>query len=193
MHLIGFGHRSRMGKDTASNYALQYLRVKRPDLDIRRASFATVLKDCCRRMFAWAGVHDAAYYEANPQLRDVEIPALGMTVVELWIKFGTPMVRESLHDLTWVNCTLHTKADMLIVSDVRFPNEICAIRDKCIQTDGKSMLIKVTKAGVPHRKESIADNALTGCVDWDYILKNDGDLRDLHDNVISIIDEWFDL
>ena len=90
--------------------------------------FATKLKQIVHELYAWAGVGDEAYYNdpEHEHERDIVIPELGMTPVELWVKFGTLAVRERVYDLTWVNYLLKTdhKLDVIIISDVRYPNEV---------------------------------------------------------------------
>jgi outer membrane protein assembly factor BamE (lipoprotein component of BamABCDE complex) len=51
--------------------------------------------------------------------------ALGMTPVEVWVAMGTPAIRENVYDRTWIDYVLQTDhdCDLLIVPDVRFPNE----------------------------------------------------------------------
>jgi len=48
-----------------------------------------------------AGVKIPYYYEVNPQEKETLIPALGMTVRDLWIKMGTYAIRDNVFKDTW--------------------------------------------------------------------------------------------
>lgn len=186
-YIIGFGHRSRVGKDTAAKFALQELRILHPGLKIEKRSFAWRLKEITHELFAWAGVREPAYYEENPEAREDPLPLIGYAnVVELWVEVGNKM-RQVFPDV-WVRHVIHTPCDVLIIPDVRFENEVNIIRE--VAKD--SMLIKVMKADAPI-KDTESDNALEGKDHlWDIIIDNDDSLADLHENTVNLITEFVD-
>jgi len=163
MKIIAFGHRSRYGKDSAAKFLMTMCKLK--SINTRKIAFASKLKQCCYLMFAWAGHQPPQYYDENPAARDIVLEPLGFTPVELWIKFGTQMVRTELHDLTWIKAALDDagKCDVLIISDLRFLNEVEAIREL------GGLILKVDRPGYPKR-DSVADNALADYSDWDMVL-----------------------
>jgi len=168
--IIGLGHYSRTGKDTFANALIDTLQEMAPKLRVGRKGFASKLKEITHDLYGWAGVQDEAYYNvpANEHERDVKLPALDMTPIEVWVQFGTPAVREQVYDLTWVDYLLKTDhgLDVIVISDVRFPNEIKAIQD----TGGH--LIKIVRDGYGP-KMTVADLALIYHTDWDNVI---GDL-----------------
>lgn len=183
MRVIGFGHRSRMGKDSAAKFLQTILAHK--GLRTKRISFASKLKQVCHELYGWAGVKDAQWYEDHEADRSVVLPALGMTVVDLWIKFGTTCCRELIHQDTWVNCCLmeDKNVDVLIITDVRFPNEARIIHN----SGGK--LVKVVRPSVPLR-DSPADVALDDYEGWDYELVAEN-LKDLNTAVEIMAKEFY--
>ncbi len=58
------------------------------------------------------------------------LPAWGMTVGQMLQRLGTDAVRDHLHPDAWVLALFNTIGadDRVIISDVRFPNEVRAIR-----------------------------------------------------------------
>lgn len=187
--LIGLGHYSRTGKDTVAAILQRKLGGPQKCLLL---SWADPLKDVCRQLFHWAGVREAAYYDTpdGARDRDVILPRLGLTPIELWVKFGTPLVRDQIHPDTWIELGLKRINDHLtrndhwcIVRDVRFPNEAAAIRHE----DG--VLIEVSRPGVSPR-DTVADLALLDYDDWDFRLHNNGSLMDLDRAVDFLLAEF---
>jgi len=68
------------------------------------------------------------------------------------------------------------EAKVLIISDVRYPNEVKAIRDR------SGVVVKVVRPGIPE-SDDVADCALAGMKagEWDRFIFNDGDYGDLAD------------
>lgn len=176
--IFGFGHRSRMGKNTVANFLAGYIRQNTRNKSVIVTSFASKLKSMCHDLYGWAGLMDEAFYEqdCNANLRDVKLYPIGKTPVEIWIEFGTTVGRSIYMD-TWLEYTLNKKCDYLIITDVRFPNELHGIH----QRDGRTY--KVVNPRVPLR-DSVADNALEGSSGWTATLINDSNLKDL--NLLTI-------
>lgn len=51
MNIIGFGHRKRVGKDTAAQYLKKRLHSKYPDASILQVGFADKVKDVSHQLF----------------------------------------------------------------------------------------------------------------------------------------------
>lgn len=170
--IIGIGHYSRTGKDTLANKLIEV--GKAADIHVTKRSFAEKLKLITHIMYGWAGVKDGQWYEDHPEDRNIKLAALanerwpdGPTVVELWIAVGTPAIRENVYQDTWIKTTLNDPfGDILVIPDVRFPNEVKAIWER------GGVLVKVTREGVEPRPGSVADNALINFQGWDYIVPN---------------------
>lgn len=174
MQIIGLGHYSRTGKDTFANALVE--QVISREGTAKKIPFAKKLKQVCHELYGWAGLQDMEYYDdpANEHERDIVIPTLGMTPVQIWVAMGTPAVRENVYQYTWIDYVLKTdhQCEVLVIPDVRFPNEVEAIR----KAGGK--LIKIVRPGYGPRN-TVADKALLGFTGWDYVLGQTGDINDL--------------
>ena len=182
MHIIGLGHYSRTGKDTFANALVQYINES-DELTAKKISFAWKLKDICHQLYGWAGVREPEYYETPEgeidrsfklvKLANEKYPD-GPTVVDLWIDFGTPAVREQVFQESWIQYVLQTnhKCDVLVIPDMRFCNEAFAIK----HTGGT--LIKVVRPGFKPR-HSPADMNLWGFTGWHGIIGTSGEMSEL--------------
>lgn len=155
--IVGLGHYSRIGKDTLANLLIEQLplAVKRP--------FAWQLKEICRDLYWMHGHKPPEYYdtEAGAIERMQILPSLGMSPVELWVRFGNAV--RSVHATTWIDYVIQRgHSGPVIIPDVRFPNEALAIRDR------GGLLIKVVRAGYGP-KDTPSDRALLGFDGWDYV------------------------
>lgn len=125
--LVGF---IGSGKDTAADYLVT-------NHGFRRESFAGTLKDAVSAIFGWDRVLLEGKTTEAREWRDqvdpwwsarLNLPNLTpRLVLQQW---GTEVVRQAFHDDMWVasleNKLRKTKDD-IVISDVRFPNEIKAI------------------------------------------------------------------
>jgi hypothetical protein len=177
-HLIALGHYSRTGKNAFAEILQR--KLGGPNV-CEIISFAGPLKHVCHYLFDWAGVREAEFYDTPEGIlkRNEILPMLGLTPVELWIKVGTPIIRQQLHDLTWImkakkliNEILAQRNKWVILTDLRFPNEIDAI----LHEDG--VVARVLRPGVNPR-DSVADLALIDFKRWDFTINNNGTLIDL--------------
>ena len=166
MKILGLGHYSRTGKDSLANMVIQWNNDSAEPLVIKKISLAWKLKQICYELYGWAGLREPEYYDTKEGEgdRDVIIRALGKTPVEIWVAFGTPAVREQVYDRTWIDYILQTDhdCDLLIVPDVRFPNEV-----EAFGREG-AYLVKTVRHGYGPRK-TVADQALVGWKGWDMI------------------------
>lgn len=181
--IIGLGHAKRVGKDTLAQMVSTNIRAARPDWKVRIVGFADKLKDICEQLYGWDGLRDKDFYntEEGAALREVKLPEIGLTPREIWIRMGTPAVREQVYQQTWIECALRPvdPPDVLIVPDVRFPNE--AYRIKALE----GLLLKVERPGYEPAND-VADRALAAYLGWHAIVHNDGDL-DLLDHKAATI------
>jgi hypothetical protein len=182
--VIGLGSYSRVGKDTFGNALVDALRERCPGIRVGKKSFATKLKDVTSQLYGWAGLRDEDYYNdpAHEHERTVVLPALDMTPVDVWVKFGTVAVREKVYDPTWVDYVLETDTglDVMIIPDVRFLNETEALRAK------DAHLIKVVRPGYGPRM-TVADLALIHYTGWDNVI---GDHREA--DGMALLRRWAD-
>jgi hypothetical protein len=194
VRIVGFGHRSEHGKDTCSNFLSTALRVRKPGLRIKQLNFADKLKDITFQLYGWAGVKRGVHYNNCRADRKIILPALGCTVVTLWVRVGEKL-REVFPD-TWLNfvCNTDHQADVVLVADVRHPNEADTIVDR---QDG-SKLYKVYNHRIPNREtipgEESIDDKLDGYSRWHGQIDNAEGLSELNGQMESLADsllgEW---
>lgn len=171
--IIGLGHRRRVGKDTFGGMLIGELQERLGVMHIRKAAFADKLKDVCQQIYGWDGLKGREWYEENPEDREIPLPTIGLSPREIWIKFGTDAVRNNVYQDTWIDCLLRgAQADVLIVTDVRFPGEA-----KKIHGMG-GVLIRIDNPRV-EKSSDVADSAMESWTQWDRVIVNSGTVDDL--------------
>jgi hypothetical protein len=130
--IVGFVGFISAGKDTAADYLVNYHQF-------RRESFANTLKDAVANVFGWDRTllegRTAQAREWREQVDPWWAERLNMPkltprwVLQYW---GTEVCRHGFHDDIWI-ASLENKmrktSDNIVISDVRFPNEIKAIHN----------------------------------------------------------------
>ena len=130
--IIGFVGFIGSGKDTAADYLVNFH-------GFRRDSFANSLKDAISNVFGWDRTLMEGRTKESREWREqvdewwssrLNIPNLTPRwVMQYW---GTEVCRQGFHDDIWIasveNRMRKTK-DNIVISDVRFPNEIDAIHN----------------------------------------------------------------
>lgn len=176
MKIVGLGHYSRTGKDTLANALVNYLQMQ--GRTAKKIPFADKLKDICQQLYGWDGLKDREYYDTpeGEKFRDVPLPTIGKTPVEIWVAMGTPAVREKVYMNTWIDYVLKTDhgVDVVVIPDVRFPNEIEAVRSH------GGWLVKVVRPGYRPR-DTVADQALMGYTGWDIVAGSSGAMMELNE------------
>jgi hypothetical protein len=129
--IIGFVGFINSGKDTAADYLVNYH-------GFRRDSFAGTLKDSIAAIFGWNRILlEGQTKEARAWREQVDAwwsKRLGIPeLTPRWVlqHWGTEVCRVGFHNDIWI-ASLENKIektqDNIVISDVRFPNEIAAIR-----------------------------------------------------------------
>ena len=129
--IVGFVGFIGSGKDTAADYLVNFL-------GFRRDSFANTLKDAVACVFGWDRTMLEGRTKSSREWREQRdewwSQRLGREVtprlmLQLW---GTEVCRQGFHDDIWI-ASLENKmrktTDDIVISDVRFPNEIKAIHN----------------------------------------------------------------
>jgi hypothetical protein len=129
--IIGISGFIGSGKDTVADYLVNYY-------GFRRESFANTLKDAVACVFGWDRLmlegRTAASRAWREQVdtwwaRRLEIPNLTPRwILQYW---GTNLCRHGFHNDIWVASLenqIRQSTDNIVIPDVRFPNEIDAIR-----------------------------------------------------------------
>jgi hypothetical protein len=130
--IIGFVGFIGSGKDTAADYLVNFH-------GFRRDSFANTLKDAVSAVFGWDRVLLEGRTKEAREWREQVDPwwaeRLNMpTLTPRWVlqHWGTEVCRQGFHDDIWIASLenrLRNSKDDIVISDVRFPNEITAIKN----------------------------------------------------------------
>jgi hypothetical protein len=144
--IIGFVGFIGSGKDTAADYLVNFH-------GFRRDSFANTLKDAVSHVFGWdRTLLEGRTKEAREWREQVDewwaerlnLPHLTPRwVLQYW---GTEVCRKGFNDDIWI-ASLENKmrktTDNIVISDVRFPNEIAAIHN------AGGMVVRVKRGADP--------------------------------------------
>jgi hypothetical protein len=162
--IIGFVGLIGAGKDTAADYLVNFH-------GFRRDSFANTLKDAVSCVFGWdrtlleGRTNEAREWreQVDPWWAErLDMPHLTPRwILQYW---GTEVCRKGFHDDIWI-ASLENKmrktGDNIVISDVRFPNEIKAIHN------AGGMVIRVQRGENPEWFKDAADmNAGDRCLNY---------------------------
>jgi hypothetical protein len=202
--IIGFTGMKSVGKDTAADYLVNYH-------GYRRESFAGTLKDAVSSIFGWDRTLLEGRTRESREWREtvdswwadrLNIPNLTPRfVLQHW---GTDVCRVAFHDDIWI-ASLENKicktTDNIVISDVRFPNEIKAIH----RSGGLVIRIKrgpdpdwidqaiLANSGDGHAKQYLksinvhdSESAWAGCT-IDHVISNDTTIDELYQQLQIMI------
>ena len=192
------------GKDTIADYLVGFH-------GFRRDSFAGTLKDAVAAVFGWdRELLEGRTPEARTWREQVDpwwserlnMPNLTPRwVLQYW---GTEVCRKAFHDDIWIaalQARLAKRNDHTVISDVRFPNEIRAIREQ----GGKIVWVKRGKlpswcimAGKANNGDALAQTKLNELgihvsetawvgTEFDVEIDNNGSIDDLYTQVKNLI------
>ena len=143
---------------------------------------------------------EAVAYEKNERM-SLQWPSSLKTVIkrermkirEFMQRLGTEGIRVGLHQQTWVNAMysdyvddgsqgMYPKYPNWIITDTRFVNELKGA------TDRKAITIKVTRKETDAQAGThLSETALDHYKKWNYVIKNDGTMEDLKEQVRQIL------
>lgn len=182
MHIVGFTGQAGAGKTTAARYVTQHAHMER--MRGRVVAFADPLKALCGQMFPWLPT-DAFRGAQEDKERPLELYP-EWTGRRLMQYLGTDVFRQIDPDF-WVKHFLRTVreleadryVDVLVVDDVRFPDELAALRG----IGGR--VYRLERPGIP--TGSHASEALVRSLPVDGVIANDGAPIQLRDRVIDLL------
>lgn len=194
------------GKDTAADYLVGFH-------GFRRDSFANTLKDAVSAVFGWdRELIEGRTPEARAWREQIDpwwAERLGMpNLTPRWILqyWGTDVIRDHFHDDIWIaalESRLARRSDHTVISDVRFPNEVRAIKAQ----GGK--IIWIQRGPTPHwyevaarankgdvkAREWLATNGIHASeyswagTKFDNIIVNNGSIDSLYGQLKSLVQE----
>jgi len=192
------------GKDTAADYLVGFH-------GFRRDSFAGTLKDAVAAVFGWdRELLEGRSPEARQWREQVDTwwaERLGMPhLTPRWILqyWGTEVCRDHFHDDMWIaalESRLARRSDHTVISDVRFPNEIKAIRAQ------GGRIIWVQRGIIPHwydiackanqgdeaAQRWLTNNAIHASetswagADFDAVINNNGKIEELYATLRTLV------
>jgi hypothetical protein len=182
--IIAFGHLKGTGKDTIARYLAACVKTQRPGMTVIKTGFADLLKDVCYMLYGWAGLKPGYEYEDTEGRAKKEevLPALGKSPRRIWIEVGNK-IRDVYED-TWIDFVLKgVSADLLIISDLRYPNEA-----EKIKAQG-GLVFKVTRGSQQYTSD-VADDALLDYQGWTDGVLNDGTLEELYHKAVGLAEKY---
>ena len=204
--IIGFVGFIGSGKDTAADYLVNFH-------GFRRDSFANTLKDAVANVFGWdRTLLEGRTKEAREWREQVDTwwaQRLNMpNLTPRWILqyWGTEVCRQGFHDDIWIASVenkMRKTTDNIVISDVRFPNEIRAIHN------AGGIVIWVQRGELPswHIMAAKANNGDTFAAEklkalgvhasetaWvggkiDHIISNNATIDDLYTQIKNLVED----
>jgi hypothetical protein len=182
--IVGLAGYARSGKNEAANVLV--------GRGWRQAAFADKLKDFVLAMNPLIPGH---YGAGTLRLRTL-VDRTGWDYAKvtypevraLLQRAGTEAGRKVIGADVWVDALFreHADAPALVVTDLRFPNEAEAVRER------GGILIRVTRPGVGPAKDKYGrvheSEVLLDDYDFDHHLINDGSVVDLHKKLVGVAD-----
>lgn len=202
--IIGFVGFIGSGKDTAADYLVN-------THEFRRDSFANTLKDAVSAVFGWDRTLLEGRTKQAREWREQVDPwwsdRLNMpNLTPRWILqyWGTEVCRHGFHDDIWIASIenkLRNTTDNIVISDVRFPNEIKAIKKQgglivCIERGVKphwyDIAIQANRgvdSAINWLKENNIHASETSWVgeDIDYIILNNSTIDKLCEQINKVL------
>lgn len=173
--IVAFTGRKRSGKNTAAEGL---------DYDVQLA-FAAPMKNMLHSLLRDQLVSPADIERmVEGDLKETPVPELnGRTPRYAMQTLGTEWGRGLIADSLWVDAVvrLAMQAGQVVITDVRFPNEVQAVKDV------GGIVIRITRPGLStedaHPSEALIDELLV-----DYEIANDSTVEELHSKVRCMID-----
>lgn len=166
--IVGLTGLAGSGKDTAAHHLAEALQAR--GKRCMRMAFA----DPIRQALMAIGVPSSYIYDRD--LKEADVPGFGASYRKLAQTLGTEWGRDTINPNLWVSVLetrlmgLQRKPDVLIITDVRMPNEADWI------TSQGGMLVRVERKGLASVRQHASE---AGLAQADNVLHNDADLNNL--------------
>jgi dephospho-CoA kinase len=179
--IIGLSGYAQSGKDTVAEHLIS-------NFGYRRVAFADPIRMALYKLNPVVPVGEFSsthLAQAVDGLGWEETKRLSPETRRLLQVLGTEVGREMFGPDFWVNQAMNSfgKFDKVVLTDVRYPNEYKAIKDR----DG--IVIRITKPGTTainaHESETALDNH-----GFNGTIVNDGSKEDLYEKIDNLIKEY---
>ena len=178
--IIGIAGHARHGKDTTADFIVKHF-------GFTKRALADPMKDACRVIFpTWTDEH------LYGDLKDKVDPEYGISPRHALQSIGTQWGQwelgkyDDFANVTgrklWVNALLSRATGDVVISDVRFPHEAEAIRDR------GGFIIMIRRTGWPvdmtHESERGVED-----IRPDFVIRNGSTLDDLEEETVEMVKE----
>ena len=177
--IIGIAGHARHGKDTTADFIVKHF-------GFRKHALADVMKDAMRVVFGW---NDAHLYG---DLKDVVDPRFGISPRHALQSFGTEWAQWQLGKYDdfasvtgrklWVNSLLNRVSGDVVISDVRFPHEAEAIKER------GGIVIMVRRTGYQVDSSHESERSVEE-IRPDFVIRNGSTLDALEDETVKLMKE----
>lgn len=170
--LIGITGKAGSGKDTVAAYLKDHY-------NFESVAFAEPIRDCVRALF---GLEDKCFQHPD---KEVVLPGYGKSPRQIMQTLGTDWGRVCVNQDLWLILAgkeikkLHSQGYNVVITDVRFENEVEYIRKR----GGVIWHVARASAGTPHGHVSEAGVAFA---DGDEMIDNNGALHSLYQQVNAL-------
>lgn len=181
MKIIGFLGKKESGKDTCSDYVISYL--SNLNLTTEKVAFASPLKKAVQVLFQ---LTDDQIYGSQKEVIDDN---WGITPRQIFQYIGTDIFRNKIDELvpntgsdfwckSFEKSLKNINVDYIIVSDVRFQNEVDTIHKL------GGIIIKIERDLINEKfNEHISELSIDKVKDYDNIIINNSSLVNLYKNL----------
>lgn len=129
-------------------------------------------------------IHDNNWYEDKTDIT--------RTILQI---YGTDIFRKKVDENWWVKQlrqrVIKSNADIILCSDVRFPNEITGITENCLDDGYETVTIRITRTINTDRQiaDHDSETALDNWTDWDYVVENEKTLQNLKKSAKTVVED----
>lgn len=183
--IVGVGGYARSGKDTAA--------AGLTEIGFKRVAFADKLREFLYALNPIV-VSNADFGQAPEEVTHVRLADVidergwdgykegyyGAEIRQLLQRLGTECGRQIISDTIWIDAALNGRDGDIVVTDVRFPNEARAIRDR------GGLMVRINRPGVGPVNNHPSETSLDAFV-FDAYIDNDGTVEDLHHKIREVV------
>lgn len=178
--IIGISGKAGAGKDTTASLIMMQLENANSYISISRYSFADPLKRVCSELY---GVPLEFFH--NREKKEIKNPFWNLTPREMAQKVGTDIVRTHMDGDHWIKLAekkFTGTSGIILISDVRFPNEAEWIRKQ------GGVLVNIYRDSIEEfdGQEHESENALKD-YKFDFNIDNSYSLEILNHNIMPIV------
>lgn len=173
------------GKDTAAICIIEYLRLK--GLTVRHEKFATPIRECVQSITG-VSIDESQTTEGKNKI----FKPMDITIGKFLQLFGVEIVKNNTYDNIWIDALFRRfkEDEIIVISDVRFPNEQEAIKKRngiVIYVHNEIHIDEKALAGrdIHHSSERALDG-----VESDFVVKN-SELLQFKEDIENIVECFF--